>query len=303
VTETVKHHDDVDEDVIDLRPYAIAVLRHWLVIVLGALAGGVIAFALVSRSVPVYEAHAQMFVLVPKKAVDPAFQTASILNFASLIFDNQELAASVIADMGLDRPPHRLSPSDFYARCVSVSRVGGSNVIAVSARLSDAALSVKTANQFCVRAVEVAKRINEEEVLILKPQLDRAEERLREAQATLTSTLGQRGTQATAKAGGEIDLAKARTDYDVAERIYAEVATRYERVQLAVLVQGAQLQVTSRAESASQVSPRRSRATAAGAFVGFVLALIGVVLWQAARGSRAPRAGQPRAGAPGPTSA
>lgn len=87
----------------------------------------------------------------------------------------------------------------------------------------------------------------------------------------------------------EAGLERLETEYDLAKKVYLDVATRYEQVRLQVVGRSAQLQLLDAALVPDlPVGPRVLRNTAAAMVGGFVIAAILVLLW-AAIAQRQPR--------------
>lgn len=98
-------------------------------------------------------------------------------------------AAAVINDLGLDRPPHDLSPAKFLERVMVVSEVRGTNLITVKVGYRDAALAATIANSVADHAVRTARRVSATEAShardLVKEQLDQAKDRLDQADLEL----------------------------------------------------------------------------------------------------------------------
>jgi uncharacterized protein involved in exopolysaccharide biosynthesis len=78
---------------------------------------------------------------------------------------------------------------------------------------------------------------------------------------------------------GEIQLSRLETEYELARKVYVDVATRYEQTRLKVAERTAQLQILDHAIPRDRpVAPRPVRYTAIALVVGFLLAVVVVSL-------------------------
>ena len=389
--------------------YVLALWRHRIALVVLTLACGLAAFLASWRTAPVYEASAQLVVSQSKVGELTNQPTVSVATYKAML-DNQSVAAEILAEFGLDKPPYALTVSAFLAGSVTSEIVRDTNVIDVKVRLTDRVLAAKVANRFVERAVELAQRLSQDETVtardIIKVQVDQSRQRLdqvearlqafkREAQLDLTkkdveSLLGQRGrlvsllvdiegekarlakaeeeiarqqrvrtersavdvgdglrqaireqnqqrdpeapllpfrseslnpfinpvyellneqiamsrtrlaslekqraelmgalklnapqlaelTQMYAK---EIEQSRLETEYDLAKKVYVDVATRYEQARLQVASRTAQLQVLDRALPPDRpIAPRPLRNTAIALVVGFMLSALGILIF------------------------
>jgi len=93
----------------------------------------------------------------------------------------------------------------------------------------------------------------------------------------------------------ETELARLQTEYDLSKAVYVDVATRHEQARLQVAGRSAQLQVMDSALPPDRpISPRVLRNTAAGLVLGFMLTVMGVLLYGAVGAAVAREAGLQR---------
>jgi len=128
------------EDEIDFTRYFRVFARHWVLLVVVGLLGGVLGFA-VSRMKPVlYEGVTTVLVLPPAKG---DARTASTANFRALL-ENLTHGLQVINELGLDKPPFSLTPQRFHDEALRVEEVPGTNFMRVRVRLTDPTRAMET---------------------------------------------------------------------------------------------------------------------------------------------------------------
>jgi polysaccharide biosynthesis transport protein len=93
--------------------------------------------------------------------------------------------------------------------------------------------------------------------------------------------------QLTQLYGKQRELARLQMEFDLAQKIYAEVAARYEQSRVQVTSRTAQLQVLDSALPPDRpISPRPLRSTAIGLALGFVLSMLGVLIFDVIASSK-----------------
>ena len=398
-----RRYDDDYDDEIDLMQYVLALWRHRIALVVLTLACGLAAFLASWRTPPVYEASAQLVVSQSKVGDLTNQPTVSVATYKAML-DNQSVAAEILTEFGMDKPPYKLTVSSFLGGSVTSEILRDTNVIDVKVRLTDPAMAAKVANRFVERAVELAQRLSQDETVtardIIKVQVDQSRQRLdqvearlqafkREAQVDLVkkdveTLLGQRGdllkllveiegekarlamaeeelakkdridtvrrsidtdpalmeaakelgkdqsvlplqmrnellnpvyqsldqivatsrtrlsglekqraelvgvlklnapqlAQLTQLYAKEIEQSRLETEYDLAKKVYVDVATRYEQARLQVASRTAQLQLLDRALPPDRpIAPRPLRNTAIALVVGFMLSVVGILIF------------------------
>jgi succinoglycan biosynthesis transport protein ExoP len=408
VSTTLPSRREQDDDEIDLTEYARTVWRYRLAIAIATLVCGVAVFVVTSRAQSVYEATAQLVVNQSKMGDQAAVQAMPglVASYRALL-DNHSLAARIVKEFGLDKPPHSFTALSFQANALTSDAVRDTNVITIRVRLSDPVLAARVANRYAELAVDLAQRLSRDETAvardIIKTQLDQSAARLTEAEDKLQqfkkeaqidlvkedvkALLGERGrlvalmveiegerarlsraeqefakqervrsepsaldvggnlrrgiqegekdsaaapgmqlrsesinpfinpvyeildeqiavsrtklaglekqqthlvgvlrlgapemVQLTQLYGKETQLARLETEFDLAKKVYVEVATRYEQARLQVASRTPQLQVLDEALPADRpVSPRPLRDTAIAMAVALVLAAFGAL--------------------------
>jgi len=195
----------------DLQIY-LDIVRRGAPLILGGLLLGLLAgFLYAWTRPPVYEATATLLVARSKIGSDMSPPAATQAFRAFVV--NKGIAAKVLTEAGLDRPPASLDPITFINNHLSVEEIVAGDLVRVHVRLPDAALAARVANRLVQLATDLNRRVNVEESLavrdFIKAQLDESQTRLRnlerdlvaykrEAQlelrrAEVTSLLDQRG--------------------------------------------------------------------------------------------------------------
>jgi uncharacterized protein involved in exopolysaccharide biosynthesis len=177
--------DDTLEDEIDFSRYFRVFTRHWMLLVVAAIVGGALGFA-VSRTKPVlYEGVTTLLVLPPSK-VD--VRTASTANFRALL-ENLSHSLQVITELGLNKPPFSMTPQRFRDEALQVEEIPGTNVVKLRVRLADPTLAMEASKRLAQKAValnaEVSRREGSSIRDLLKVHLDESSEQLKAAETQL----------------------------------------------------------------------------------------------------------------------
>lgn len=158
----------------------------------GLIAGVVIVAALAALAIslqgPRIYVSTVTFAAGLSKIGDGVQATPNTAAFRPMV-ESLTTAAAVINELGLDKPPHDLSPAQFLARTMVVNEIRGTNLITVTVGYNDAALAATIANSVADHAVRTARRVSGIEAShardLVKEQLDQAKERLDEADTAL----------------------------------------------------------------------------------------------------------------------
>jgi uncharacterized protein involved in exopolysaccharide biosynthesis len=178
-----------DDDDINLGDYLhILWLRRWLVLGCAIVVGGLVA-AQTLLGGRTYEASVTMAVNQSKIGEREATAVAAS-NFRPLI-ENNGIADAIINEFKLDGPPYELTRSEFLGQVLSVEELRNTSLIQLRVRLPDPQLAARAANRIAERAVELARRLSQEEAVqardYIKIQLDEAGKRLTEAEQQLSA--------------------------------------------------------------------------------------------------------------------
>lgn len=184
--DATRPEEDDDLEPLRLGDYvALAWRFKWLLAVTAVVAG--IAMFVTSLSGPrVYESTVT-FAATQSKIGDGSGQ-ASAANFRPLV-ESRTAALAVIQELGLDKAPYFLTPSQFFDQVALVDEVRGTNLMHVTVRFTDPGLAAKIANSVAAHAVQVARRVSVDEAIQAKDmigeQVDLARTRMDKADAQL----------------------------------------------------------------------------------------------------------------------
>ena len=175
-----KNSDYAEEAIIDFVPYVRALQRRALLIVVGSVACGVLAFFTASLQPLRYEGVTTLLVVPPSQGgaqVNPATFRA--------IVENQSLAAEVISELKLaDITPHR-----FLERALTVEEIRGTNIVKVRVALGDPKLAAEASRRLALKAIVLAQNITQQDGASVQEQLKRylgeATQRLQQAEREL----------------------------------------------------------------------------------------------------------------------
>jgi len=226
----------LEDDTIDLGQYVAGLWRYRFAIAAAAVVCAA-TFAAVSLVGPSrYEAEASV-ILSQSKIADRADLT-SAATFLPLL-QSRSAALAIIRDLGLDKPPHNMSAAAFFESVVSVEPVRNTNVLVIKAVLEDPGLAATVANQLADRAIDMSRRLSQQEAVRsrdnLQQQRDDARRRMEQAgddlrkfreasqiellRKDIDAMLGQRGELLTLLVQIESEKAKAaRTEQELASR-------------------------------------------------------------------------------------
>lgn len=181
-----REDDDVGDD-IDLSAYIRTLWPYRGVIVLAALAFAAAAAAMALLGGRVYSAEAS--VMVSQSKIGERLETGTTIATFRPLLESPSIAASVIRELGLDKPPRNASTSRFFTDVVTVDEIRNSPVVVVRAVLDDPALAARAANLVAERAVQLSRRVSQQEASRsqndLQQQRDDAKGRKEQADETL----------------------------------------------------------------------------------------------------------------------
>ena len=174
---------------IDLREYVWVLWRYRLGILSATIACVALALVVGLTSKRTYVTEISLAVSRSKLgAVDERSGEATTANLRPFVED-RGLAAKVIGELGLDKPPYQISASTFFGTVVAVEEVRNSTIISLTGRLDDPALVARTLNRVAELAIDNVRRVSQEEALKarddIKVQLDESSVRLLDSDAKL----------------------------------------------------------------------------------------------------------------------
>jgi uncharacterized protein involved in exopolysaccharide biosynthesis len=168
----------------------LAVIWHakvWLVA--AAIVAGAIMFAMSLSGPRVYESTVT-FAVSQSKIGEGLQAAAGTASFRPMV-ESLSTAAAVMHQVGLDKGPNPMRPSDFLDNVMSVSEVRGTNLMRVTVVHTDPQLAAVMANSIAVYAVGVARDVSNTEAVhardLIKIQVDEARKNLDTADKNLTN--------------------------------------------------------------------------------------------------------------------
>ena len=172
---------------MELADYVSLVWRYKVFIVAAAIVAGVTMFAKSLIGPRVYESSVT-FAATQSKIGEGGQAAASTASFRPMV-ESLTTAAAVLRDVGLDKPPKVMRPSEFLSQVMSVSEVRGTNLMRVTIVYTDPTLSATMANSVAAHAVQVARNVSAAEAVyardMIKRQVDLARGRLDQSDARL----------------------------------------------------------------------------------------------------------------------
>ncbi len=242
----VRHENSFDDDdEIDLRAYLRVLWRYRMAIAIGTLVCAAAAFIWGITTKRTYGAEVAL-VVSESKFGERDGQTVSAASFRPYI-ESQGLAAKVIGEFGLDKPPYNFFASTFFGSVVTIDEVRNSTVFLLTAKLDDPGLAARVVNRVAAMAVEISRRVSYDEAMRsrddIKIQRDEAQKRMDQAETTLRTfreksqvellrkdvdaALNQRGTLLALLIQIETEKAKlAKAEQELAARKRVETVRR-----------------------------------------------------------------------------
>ena len=297
------------DDEADLREHLRVLWRaRWVIATAGVVcAASVVVWGVATK--PTYEAEVALVVSESKLGetrAATAVTSSPFIRFNSLnreqlstaiyrpFIENQSLAAKVVEEFGLDTPPNRLFASTFFEEVVTVDEVDDS-VLLLTAEFDDPGLAARVVNRVAEMAVEMSRRVSDDEVARarddIRLQMNAARERMEEAQ-TKWRTFRKTNPAAldvpqaappTERDQVESQLADLELERDLARLVYQEVRVAYETVPLQVAGGSAQLRIVAPAVPPDRPESRPiARNTLIALIVGLMLSAMGVLVYSMA---------------------
>ena len=107
----------IDEDEIDISRYVRVLLRGWWLLLICAVAGAAAGLVVSSRIPHRFEASTLLRVAPPRTGGNSVVANAPAV---LAVIQNRGVAASIVRDLGLDKPPHNLSTQSFLDSALGV---------------------------------------------------------------------------------------------------------------------------------------------------------------------------------------
>lgn len=142
---------DHDDERLDVGRVVLTIAKQWRMVALATIFGAAVGFAVGASRPPVYESTARVDV------GPPGPNQSEIVFMLRLLVDDQTVAAHVIKEGGLDRPPFNLTP--FQLASVVSSRSDLSNVFLflVDVRLGDPKLAEQAVGGIARRSSQLVR--------------------------------------------------------------------------------------------------------------------------------------------------
>lgn len=216
-------HRDWDDEDLEPAWYIVALQRWWLLIFVGALIGGVLAFWNASRRPLRYQGVTTLLVVPPAQ---PGGAQVNPATFRAIV-ENASLATQVIDELKLQGV---LTPYGFLERALAVDEIRGTNIVKVKVTLADPTLAAEASRRMAQKAILLAQQITQQGGASIQDQLKgylrEAETRMQQAERELLEY----------KQRAQVELIKEDTDAQLKERgdlLPLVIAIEGERARLA----------------------------------------------------------------------
>ena len=209
-----------DEE-LDIGWYTQALWHRWKTILLIAIIGAAVGYAVASLRPIRFEAVTTLLVTPP-----PRTPTAPV-NLATFrsVLENVSLAARVVAETGL-----AISPQTFLETALEIEQPPGTNVLKVKVRLADPHKAADASRRLASGAIALTKRLNQEEGSSLQDQLKTHLEEAVQRRATAEKEL------LSYQQSAQLELLKVDSEALLAERgdlLRLTIAIESEKARLA----------------------------------------------------------------------
>jgi uncharacterized protein involved in exopolysaccharide biosynthesis len=199
---------DAEEEIIYLDWYVHAIQRHWLLILAGAVLGGVIVFWYVISQPSRYEGVTTLLVVPPS---EPRAAPINPATFRAIV-ENASLVAQVISELKLGDGEHSFTPQRFLREALIVEEVRGTNIVRIKVTLYDRNTAAEASRRLASKAIVLTQSISQQDGAAIQGQLKEhladAERRRAEAERNLL----------TYKQVAQVDLLKEDADAQLKER-------------------------------------------------------------------------------------
>jgi succinoglycan biosynthesis transport protein ExoP len=165
-----------------LEAYTTIAWRYKWWVLATALIGAAAGFVYGWTRPPVFEARSIL-------TVSPVDATPTPPGRLRAFLVNQSLIAQVIAELGLDRPPHSVTPATFVKNNLAVDELVPGSMLQVRVRLSQPTVSAQVCNRLVALAIELNRQGNIDESQsaeqLIHKQLDTSRLQLEDLKAKL----------------------------------------------------------------------------------------------------------------------
>ncbi len=273
------------DDEVDLVHFARGLWRRRWLIVAATIVGAVVAVLVAVGRTPAYESTSK--VLVPSLELGPGMQLTGSA-FAAIV-KGPTLASAVLKEFQLDRPPHSLTTDEFRWNRLTVSAMPNTNIATITVRLGDPGLAARVADRFAELSVSTVKQMCDNSTVkryettqalleTLRQRLDDTERRL----AAIASGAGQNASTGERRPDREIlamEIEALQAGFS-----YLDLTVRMDEISIRPVLNLSQMRVFDRASTPDRpVGSSTLGMTVAGGVAGYLVALVGVLFFDALR--------------------
>jgi uncharacterized protein involved in exopolysaccharide biosynthesis len=219
----VKPYHREEEDVRLEDFVTVLVRRRWLVVA-GAFVTALVALVATYFSPRLYESS------VTVRVADPA----AVAPFQAIL-QRRQVSSDIVGELGLDRPPHNLTPGSFVERALRIETIPSTTLVRARVSLPEPEAAARAAEMLAARAIAFTSEIGRKEAAEtlegLKRQLDVAARREESLRRQLLKFKGD----------AMIELQQARMQQTIDRRARIDalaVSIEAERMRLATTEQG-----------------------------------------------------------------
>lgn len=273
--------DQHDDDEARVQQWVSLLVKHWALLLVGAVVGGLAGLALTSRTSPVYEASATV-VLVPVSDPTGMFKAAGVRNLLA----GGTLAAAVREDLDAAAPA-KAGSSDNRMPSISVEEVPATQLLKINAQLGDATSAALAANAAAKRAVAWMDRLWQqslgERLSPLEKQLGLARLALQTAEDRFARESGAR------QVGRSREFDPLEAEVLVRRKVYVDTAAQLEMLRLDSTSTTPLRFVESAVPPTAPLPIGRKRTVTLGVLAGLLIAAVAVVGREWRKAAAAPR--------------
>jgi uncharacterized protein involved in exopolysaccharide biosynthesis len=210
---------------LDIRPALLSVYagRRWMAV--GAVIGMLLGIAGWLIKGVTYQGMVTLAVNQPRSGTSPI----STAGYRAL-FENYSVAAATIQKAGLTRRGEPMEPEYFMRYVLAVNERRNTNLIQILIRLRDPYLAANVANDVAARAIELGRRLSQQDGVSLRDQLkDQRDDALKALQSAEKAVLDY-------KQLNRIEMVRTEVDSLIRQRsmlLATEVELASERAKLA----------------------------------------------------------------------
>jgi uncharacterized protein involved in exopolysaccharide biosynthesis len=261
----------------ELIAFAARIRQYRSLIVAAAVLGAIVGFAVASSRPPVFESASTLLARHATVAAPPA-----VASTIRALVVNQQVAANVVGELKLREGPLRLQPGALVRSHLRVDDVPGTFLVRVVVQLPDPEAAAAVANGMVREAIKLNDTLNAAAGKgvdgVLQAELTAARARLIDAEQRLVAARLSRAARSVPRpVRPEHEEARLHSEYDMASRLYEEIAVQYGKLRLQIAEKTIDLVVVEPAFPAtSPSSPGRLSFAFFGGVAALTLALAAV---------------------------